>query len=222
MFARLTVLTVLLALILGTPVSAQGSTVLYGPVNGHQALELGATVAPLLVTIWVDDFNAGRTTQPSFIGDLEGSQAVLEVGPAWQVGPIQIGAGLRTWMSRLEGTQEYLRIYWTDSFGREVSFDVSHDGYGKLLDGYEEHKETATRRATAEQDSATELAVLVAGAVESGSWVGAVQASYATSGFAWRLTGGYRLGDVVLTAGYRSWPMDRFYAGPMVGVELQF
>src|SRR5690606_3724620 len=184
---------VILAFLAG-PVAAQGSTVLYGPMDGHQAMEIGTTIAPFIVSIVVDKFDAGAATQPSFIGDLEASQFVMEGGPALEWGPVRIGAGLRSWMSRLEGTQQYLRTYWTDSLGREVSYDVSHDGFGNLLPGYQEHQELATRRATAEQDSGTELAVLVAGSAEFGRWLAAGQASYAASGFAWRVIGGYRLG----------------------------
>lgn len=50
------------------------------------------------------------------------------------------------------------------------------------------------------------------------------EASYAEPGLAYALTVGWPLpGDAVnLLIGYRSWPMDRFYAGPIVGVELRF
>jgi len=219
---RPTVAALLLLALSAGPAAAEGSTVLYGPTDGHQAMEIGTTIAPFIVSIVVDKFDAGAATQPSFIGDLEASQFVMEGGPALEWGPVRIGAGLRSWMSRLEGTQQYLRTYWTDSLGREVSYDVSHDGFGNLLSGYQEHQELATRRATAEQDSGTELVVLVAGSAEFGRWLAAGQASYAASGFAWRVTGGYRLGDVVLTAGYRFWPMKRFYDGPVLGVELRF
>jgi len=219
---RATVAALLLLALSAGPAAAEGSTVLYGPVNGHRAFEIGTTLSPVIVSIWIDDFDAGAATQPSFIGDLDGSQGVLELGAVRRLGPAKVGVGIRTWMSRLEGTQQYLRTYWTDSLGREVSYDVSHDGFGNLLPGYQEHQELATRRATAEQDSGTELAVLVAGSAEFGRWLAAGQASYAASGFAWRVTGGYRLGDVVLTAGYRFWPMKRFYDGPVLGVELRF
>src|SRR5690606_12564878 len=114
---RATVAALLLLALSAGPAAAEGSMVLYGPVGGHRALEISTTLSPVIVTIWVDDFDAGPATQPSFIGGLDGSQGVLELGPAWQLGPVKLGAGIRTWMSRLEGTQQYERIYWTDSFG---------------------------------------------------------------------------------------------------------
>jgi len=219
---RATVAALLLLALSTGPAAAEGSTVLYGPTDGHRAIEIAASQKPVIVAIYVDEFDAGPATQPSFIGSLQASQYVFELGPALTVGRLHIGAGVRAWISRLEGTQEYLYTYWTDATGHPVSYEDAHDGFGNLLPGYQEHRELATRRATAEQDSGTELAVLVAGSAEFGHWLAAGQASYAASGFAWRVTGGYRLGDVVLTAGYRFWPMKRFYDGPVLGVELRF
>ena len=219
---RATVAALLLLALSAGPAAAEGSTVLYGPTDGHRAIEIATSQKPVIVAIYVDEFDAGPATQPSFIGSLQASQYVFELGPALTVGRLHIGAGVRAWISRLEGTQEYLYTYWTDATGHPVSYEDAHDGFGNLLPGYQEHQELATRRATAEQDSGTELAVLVAGSAEFGRWLAAGQASYAASGFAWRVTGGYRLGDVVLTAGYRFWPMKRFYDGPVLGVELRF
>ena len=218
---RLTVAALLLLALSTGPVAAEGSTVLYGPMDGHQAVEIGTTIAPFIVSIAVDKFDAGAATQPSFIGSLQASQYVFELGPAFTVGRLHIGAGVRAWISRLDGTQEYLYTYWTDATGHQVSYEDAHDGFGNLLPGYQEHNTTATRKATADQDSATELAVLAAWSVESGSWIGSVQASYAASGLAWRIMGGYRWGNVVATIGYRAWPMERFYRGPVMGIELR-
>ena len=219
---RATVAALLLLALSAGPAAAEGSTVLYVPTDGHRAIEIATSQKPVIVAIHVDEFDAGPATQPSFIGSLQASQYVFELGPTLTVGRLHIGAGVRAWISRLEGTQEYLYTYWTDATGHPVSYEDAHDGFGNLLPGYQEHRELATRRATAEQDSGTELAVLVAGSAEFGRWLAAGQASYAASGFAWRVTGGYRLGDVVLTAGYRFWPMKRFYDGPVLGVELRF
>src|SRR5690606_19887060 len=135
---RATVAALLLLALSAGPAAAEGSTVLYGPVNGHRAIEITTSQKPVIVAIYVDEFDAGPATQPSFIGSLQASQYVFELGPALTVGQLHIGAGVRAWISRLEGTQQYLRTYWTDSLGREVSYDVSHDGFGNLLSGYQE------------------------------------------------------------------------------------
>jgi len=219
---RATVAALLLLALSTGPAAAEGSTVLYGPTDGHRAIEIATSQKPVIAAIYVDEFDAGPATLPSFIGSLQASQYVFELGPALTVGRLHIGAGVRAWISRLEGTQEYLYTYWTDATGHPVSYEDAHDGFGNLLPGYQEHNTTATRKATADQDSATELAVLAAWSVESGSWIGSAQASYAASGLAWKITGGYRWGDVVATIGYRAWPMERFYRGPVMGVELRF
>src|SRR5690606_22860114 len=133
---RATVAALLQLALSDGPAAAEGSTVLYGPVNGHRAIENTTSQKPVIVAIYVDEFDAGPATQPSFIGSLQASQYVFELGPALTVGQLHIGAGVRAWISRLEGTQEHLYTYWTDATGHPVSYGDGHDGVRHLLPRY--------------------------------------------------------------------------------------
>src|SRR5690606_13911501 len=144
---RATVAALLLLALSAGPAAAEGSTVLYGPTEGHRAIEIATSQKPVIVAIHVDEYDAGPATQPSFIGSLQASQYVFELGPTLTVGRLHIGAGVRAWISRLEGTQEYLFMDWNVATGFPVSYEAVHGGFGNVLLVYQEYREFATPRS---------------------------------------------------------------------------
>lgn len=187
---RLLYLTLALTICLQGLASAQGSTVYYGPQDGHQALEVGTVLMPWMVTLAVDEYVVDPTPGPVYVGSLEASQFVLEIGPAWRAGPAWIGVGLRTWNHRVQGIKlnEEDRFLSPDNTYVDKWEAVYRDekGQEQLRAGFTLVPVKVPRPVVAENEGRTEVALLVAGSTGAGRLLASWQATYGSSGLAWR------------------------------------
>lgn len=221
---RLQAALLISVLLMGIPAAAEGESaeVLYGLGGGRHVFEITLAQENFLWAFSIDRSATAPAIKP-FIGNMDAVLHVAEIGPVWTVGPLYAGAGLRGWTAEYRGIEEYLRPYWTDASGNRVPWYEALDPEGNLKPGYYEYTELATRQNRMEGANKVQVALVIGGSVERGRLNGSLRLSYAGSGLAWLATVGYEMSNtVVLTAGYRAWPMEHFYSGPVLGVEFRF